>query len=248
VVKVAAVTPVFWLIKVLTTGAGETTSDYLARTFDPVLAVGAATLVLVAVLVAQVAGTRYRTWLYWLAVTLVAIVGTMVADAVHVVLGVPYLVSTVAFLCATVALLVVWRATQSTIAVHSITTRTRECFYWATVAATFALGTAVGDLTATETDLGYLGSGILFAVLIALPALAYRLGVLAAVPAFWAAYVLTRPLGASFADWLGRDAARGGVGLGTGLVSVVLLVVIAVLVGTVARREDQRQPAGPGVI
>lgn len=229
-VKVAEITVLFWVVKILTTGMGETASDFLAHRFDPVAVVPGAGLVLAGLLVAQVLSSRYRHWLYWSTVAMVAVVGTMVADALHVVLGVGYLASTIAFALATVVIIGLWYGTQRTVAVHSITTRRRECFYWATVGATFALGTAAGDLTATTLGLGYLASGALFAVLIAVPALAYRAGVLPAVPAFWSAYVLTRPLGASFADWVAVSRDRGGLDAGTGVVTVVLVVTIIALV------------------
>jgi uncharacterized membrane-anchored protein len=128
---------------------------------------------------------------------------------------------------------------EKTLSIHSITTRRRELFYWATVIATFALGTATGDMTATTLRLGYLSSGVLFAVLIAVPALGYWLLGLNEILAFWFAYIVTRPLGASFADWMGKDQSLGGVGLGTGKVSVVLAILIIGLVGylTVTRKD-----------
>jgi len=220
----------FWLIKILTTGMGETASDFLNRRFDPMLVVPVTGLLLAGLLAAQIRSRDYRHWLYWSTVTMVAVFGTMAADALHVVLGVDYATSSLVLGCTTAVVFAAWRLTQPTIAVHSITTRPRECFYWAAVGATFALGTAVGDLTATTLELGYLPSGVLFAVLIAIPAFAHRRGWLATVPAFWTAYVLTRPLGASFADWIAVPGARGGLGLGTGAVSAVLLVVIVALV------------------
>jgi uncharacterized membrane-anchored protein len=190
------------VIKVLTTGMGETASDFLARTAVPEPAVGVTGLVLATLLVAQVRAARFHPWLYWAAVAMVSVFGTMAADVLHVVLGVSYLVSTVAFGTAVAVLLALWHRTEGTLAIHSITTHRREVFYWATVLATFALGTAAGDLTASTLGLGYLASGVLFAATIAVPAIAHRWWGLKPVLAFWAAYVLTRPLGASFADWL----------------------------------------------
>jgi uncharacterized membrane-anchored protein len=236
-VKVAAATAAFWVIKVLTTGMGETASDFLARTAVPELAVGLTGLVLAALLVAQVRAARFHEWLYWSAVAMVSVFGTMAADALHVVLGVPYLASTIAFGTAVAVLLALWHRLEGTLAIHSITTRRREVFYWATVLATFALGTAAGDLTASTLGLGYLTSGILFAAAIAVPALAHRWWGLDPVLAFWAAYVLTRPLGASFADWVAVAPGRGGLDLGTGPVSAVLVVVIAAAVTGVAARR-----------
>jgi len=237
-IKVPEVTLAFWVVKVLTTGMGETASDYLVRTFDPVLAVGTAGLVLVVLLAAQFAVRGYRPRVYWAAVAMVSVFGTMAADVAHIVLGVPYVVSTVAFGVVVAAVLGVWYRTERTLDVHSITTPRREAFYWATVLATFALGTAAGDLTATTLHLGYLASGVLFAVAIAVPAVAHRRCGLNPVLAFWIAYVLTRPLGASFADWIAVPPARGGLDLGTGPISLVLIAAIVIAVARFSRRTS----------
>jgi uncharacterized membrane-anchored protein len=233
-VKVPAATLGFWVLKILTTGMGETASDWLARNLDPVLAVAASGLVLAAVLLAQLLVRSYRPWLYWGAVAMVSVFGTMAADVAHVVLGVPYLVSTAVFAAAVAALLLVWHRVEGTLAIHSIATTRRELFYWATVAATFALGTAAGDLTATTLGLGYLASGILFAAAFAVPALAHRYAGINAVLAFWTAYILTRPLGASFADWIAVPPGRGGLDLGTGPITLILLIAIAAGVTTLS--------------
>jgi uncharacterized membrane-anchored protein len=239
-VKVPAATLAFWVLKILTTGMGETASDWLARNTDAVLAVAGSGLVLVVLRHAQLAARGYRPWLYWAAVAMVSVFGTMAADVVHVVLGVPYLASTVAFGAAVAVLLFVWHRVEGTLAIHSINTTRRELFYWATVAATFALGTAAGDLTATTLALGYLASGVVFAVAFALPGLAHRYAGLKAVLAFWIAYVLTRPLGASFADWIAVPPGRGGLDLGTGPITLVLVVAIAA--GVTALSVRRRQP------
>lgn len=238
--KVPEVTVLFWVIKVLTTGMGETTSDYLAKRFDPVLAVGVTGVVLALSLALQFAVRRYVTWVYWFAIVMVSVFGTMAADVLHVGFGVPYVVSTVLFAVALAVVFAGWYATERTLSIHSITTWRREAFYWATVLTTFALGTAAGDLTATTLHLGYLASGVLFAVVIAVPAVAHRWSGMNAVLAFWFAYVLTRPLGASFADWLGVPPSRHGLDLGTGPVSLVLAALIALLVGylSVSRRDS----------
>lgn len=231
VTAVPQVTVLFWVTKVLTTGMGETTSDYLVTRFDPVLTVALAALGLVFVIVAQLRARRYVPWLYWLTVVMVSVFGTMAADVLHVIVGVPYLVSTVFFALVLAGVFVGWHRSERTLSIHSITTRRRELFYWATVMATFALGTALGDMTAVTLHLGYLASGVLFAVVITIPAVLHDRGFLGAVAAFWSSYVATRPLGASFADWLGVSHERGGLGLGTGPVSLVLAVVIVGLVG-----------------
>lgn len=237
--KVPDVTVYFWIIKLLTTGMGETTSDYLAHQLNPIIAVALGAIGLAAALILQFAVRRYIAWIYWLAVIMVAIFGTMVADVLHVGFGIPYLVSTVFFTIVLAIIFVAWYVTEKTLSIHSIFTRRREMFYWATVMATFALGTAVGDMTATTIGLGYLSSGLLFAGLIAIPALCYWLFGLNEIFAFWFAYIVTRPLGASFADWMGRSQSLGGLGLGTGRVSLGLAILIVCLVGylTVTRKD-----------
>ncbi len=239
--KVPEVTVYFWIIKLLTTGMGETTSDYLVRQLNPILAVAIGGIGLAVALVLQFLVRRYIAGVYWLAVVMVAIFGTMAADVLHVGLGIPYLVSTAFFTIALAVIFVVWYLSEKTLSIHSIYTRRRELFYWATVVATFALGTATGDMTATTLGLGYFSSGVLFAGLIAVPALGYWLFGLNEILAFWFAYIVTRPLGASFADWMGRPRSLGGLGLGTGQVSLGLAILIIVLVGylTVTRKDSK---------
>ncbi|WP_371495027.1 hypothetical protein [Kitasatospora sp. NBC_00374] len=240
--KVPQVTAAFWLVKILTTGMGETTSDYLARTLGPIPAVGSAGLLLAAALFAQARTRRHVPAVYWSAVVMVSVFGTMAADVAHVALGVPYAVSALAFALALAAVFGLWRRTEGTLAVETVSGGRREVFYWSAVMATFALGTAVGDLTAATLGWGYLTSGVLFAALIAVPALGHRLLRVPSVLAFWWAYVLTRPLGACFADWAGVSRQRGGLDLGTGPVSLVLAVVIMAAVGwpaAAARRASR---------
>jgi uncharacterized membrane-anchored protein len=254
--KVPQVTALFWVIKVLTTGMGETTSDYLTHRLDPVVAVGAVGVVFGASLVLQLAVRRYIAWVYWFAVVMVSVFGTMAADVLHIGLGVPYAVSTVFYAVVLTVVFVTWYLIERTLSIHSVRTRRRELFYWATVFATFALGTAAGDLTASTFRLGYFASGVLFAVAIVVPAVGHARFGFNPVAAFWAAYVLTRPLGASFADWLGVPPRRGGVDIGTGVVSLIAGLVIAGLVAylsftrtdveerTLMRgRAPQREPA-----
>ena len=229
--KVPEVTVYFWIIKLLTTGMGETTSDYLVHRINPLIAVALGGIGLAGALALQFRARRYVAWIYWLAVVMVAIFGTMAADALHVGFDVPYVDSATFFASALAVIFVAWYACEKTLSIHSIDTRRRELFYWATVMATFALGTAAGDMTAFTLGLGFFSSGVLFAVVIAVPALAYRLLGLNAIVAFWFAYIVTRPLGASFADWMGRPPSLGGLGLGTGPVSVVLALVIIGFVG-----------------
>jgi uncharacterized membrane-anchored protein len=242
--KVPEMTAIFWIAKVLTTGMGETTSDFLAHRFSPYVAVALGAVGLVAGLTLQARARRYVAWIYWLAVVMVSVFGTMAADILHVALGVPYAVSAAFYAIVLAGVLMAWQRSEKTLSIHSIVSARREAFYWSTVVATFAVGTATGDLTARTLHLGYLTSGLLFAAIMAIPAIGYRFFRLNAIAAFWFAYVITRPLGASFADWIGVSHSRGGLGVGTGVVSVVLIAAIGVVVAylTVSKR-DVRVPA-----
>ena len=231
--KVPEVTVYFWIIKLLSTAMGESTSDYLVFHINPYVAVVFGCIGLVVALTLQLTVRRYIPWIYWLAVVMVAIFGTMAADVLHVVIGIPYLISTIFFTTVLAIIFIVWYATEKTLSIHSINTLRRELFYWATVIATFALGTAVGDLTAATLHLGYFASGVLFAILFALPGLAYWLFRINAIFAFWFAYIMTRPLGASFADWFGKPIL-GGLGLGDAPVAGILTILIIILVAYVS--------------
>jgi uncharacterized membrane-anchored protein len=241
--KVPAITVLFWVIKTLTTGMGEALSDYLANA-NLVVAIAVGVLGLAGALWLQVRTRRYSAPVYWFAVAMVAVFGTMAADGVHLV-GLPYALTTAFYLLVVGVLFAVWHRSEGTLSIHSIITRRRELFYWATVLASFALGTAAGDFTADQLRLGYLPSVLIFGVAIAVPAVGWRFFRLNPVVAFWVAYVLTRPLGASIADWLGKPAAHGGgLGFGDGTVAAVAAGVIAVLVGYLAvRRTDVQAPA-----
>lgn len=246
--KVPEITAWFWIVKVLTTGMGEATSDFLVHDISPVVAVIAGFMGFVIAMALQFAARRYVTWLYWLAVSMVAVFGTMAADVLHVGLHIPYLISTAFYAVVLTVIFVLWYRTEGTLSIHSIYTTRREAFYWATVLATFALGTAAGDLTATTVGLGYFGSGIMFLIVIAVPALAYRWLGLNAIAAFWFAYIVTRPLGASFADWLAWPPHRG-LGYGHGTVSLVSALIIVIFVGYLAATGKDvpgqvTQPAG----
>jgi uncharacterized membrane-anchored protein len=244
-VRVPAITVWFWLVKILTTGAGESTSDYLGRTYPHAIVAGVGVVALVGSLALQLRMRRYVAWTYWLAVSMVAIVGTMAADVVHA-LGIPYLWSTLVLSVALAVIFAAWYRSERTLSIHSITTRRREWFYWAAVMATFALGTAAGDMTATTFHWGYLGSGVAFTIAIlaiwlahVLASRAFREGhphrARSSVLAFWLAYILTRPLGASYADWMGEPRAKGGLEWGGGTVSIIMFVVIIVIVAFLAR-------------
>jgi uncharacterized membrane-anchored protein len=248
--KVPEITIFFWIAKLLTTAMGEATSDYLVFGINRYIAVALGFIGLGVALILQLVVPRYIPWVYWLAVVMVAIFGTMAADVLHIVILAPrlgvgrsYLVSTMFFAVCLAVIFVAWYATERTLSIHTINTRRRELFYWATVLATFALGTAAGDMTAFTMQLGFFASAVLFAVLISLPALGYFFLGLNEIVAFWIAYILTRPLGASLADWFGKSKSLHGLGLGDGVVSVVLTVLIILLVGylTTSGRDTTRE-------
>lgn len=238
-IKVPEITILFWIIKLLSTALGESTSDYLVRRINPVVAVGLGGICLAAALIIQFRASRYVPWIYWLAVVMVAIAGTMAADVLHIQFGVPYTASTPFFAAVLAVVFVAWYRTEGTLSIHSIYTPRREAFYWVTVMATFAMGTALGDLTATTLHLGYLLSAVLFAGFMAIPAVGFwRLG-MNEVFAFWFAYVLTRPLGASIADWLGKPHRVGGLALGDGIVSLGFALLIVASVGYLTKTEER---------
>jgi len=227
--RVPEITIYFWVIKAMTTAMGESTSDYAVHAISPVVAVliGFAAF---AALALQLARRRYVAWAYWLAVMMVGVFGTMAADVLHVGFGVPYIISSALYAVVLAAVFFTWDRTERTLSIHTVNTTRRELFYWAAVVATFAMGTAVGDLTAVTLHLGYLLSAVLFLFLIAIPAIGYRWLGWNPILSFWCAYVLTRPLGASVADWLGKPRYLGGLGWGDGPVAFSLTGMIAVLV------------------
>jgi uncharacterized membrane-anchored protein len=242
--KVPEVTVYFWTIKILTTGMGEAAADYLQGFLAPVIAIGCTGTLLLGSLVVQYWMRRYVAWVYWSAVVMVSVFGTLVADGLRHALGLSHSENTAVFVVAVTIIFVAWYGVERTLSIHSILTPRRETFYWATVMATFALGTAVGDWTAETLGLGYLASAVLFAVAMAVPAAAHRWAGLNAVLAFWTAYVLTRPLGASVADWFAVAPAKGGLGLGTLLTTIISSVMIVAFVAYLAiSRADVETPS-----
>jgi len=183
---------------------------------------------------------------YWLAVAMVAVFGTMAADVLHIQFGVPYVVSTILFAAGLAVVFSAWYRAERTLSIHSIVTRRRETFYWAAVLATFAMGTAAGDLAAYTAHLGFLSAGILFAAVFAIPAVGYFATDLNAIFAFWFAYILTRPVGASFADWAGKPRHAGGLGYGDGPVTAILAALIVALVGYLAVTHTDEETTRPG--
>lgn len=243
--KVPEVTIYFWIIKVLATTVGETAADFLSDTLGfglrgTSIIMGA---VLVVALVAQVRTRRYVPWIYWLTVVLVSIVGTLITDNLSDNLGVTLFVSTPVFAVALAVSFAVWYSIERTLSIHTIVTARRELFYWAAVLFTFALGTAGGDLMAEQLGLGYLLSGLIFAALIAGVAVGWLELDANPIAAFWIAYVLTRPLGASCGDLLAQPPAEGGLGLGTvATTSMFLTAIVALVVFLTVTRRDVVQP------
>src|SRR4051812_29055394 len=244
--KVPEVTLYFWIIKVMATTVGETAADFLSENLH--LGLTRTTYVmgtlLVAALVAQFRARRYVPGLYWLAVVLISIVGTLITDNLTDNLGVALTTTTIVFAIALAVTFVVWYVNEKTLSIHSIYTTKREAFYWAAILFTFALGTAAGDLIAERLDVGYWKSALLFGAAIALVtvvhfvikarlAAEHRRQSSNAVLAFWIAYILTRPLGASLGDYLSQARDAGGLGLGTvkttGLFLLTILGVVAYL-------------------
>ena len=236
--KVPEVTIDFWLIKLMAVTMGETAADYLAVN----LGIGLTntsiimTVILVGALALQFARDRYVPWVYWLAVVLLSIVGTLVTDNLVDNFGVPLLATAIAFTLALALTFAAWFASEKTLSIHTIVTVRREAFYWLAILFTFALGTAVGDLVAEQFGLGYLATGVLFGMIIASLALGYFALGRDPILGFWLAYIFTRPLGASFGDLLSQPAEYGGMGLGTIITSATFLAAIVAIVAYMTTR------------
>ena len=228
--KVPLVGVVFWVTKLLTTAMGESTSDSMVHGWGPPTAVVLGTTLFALAMALQLRAKTYVATIYWFAVVMVSVFGTIAADVMHVGLGIPYAISTTFWGVALAVIFLAWYRCEGTLSIHSIVTTRRELFYWSAVLAAFALGTAVGDLTAVTLHLGYLASGLAFGVLFAIPGLLYWRWKFNGVAMFWAAYILTRPFGASFADYVGVSKARGGLGLGTVTMATVLSIGIVICV------------------
>jgi uncharacterized membrane-anchored protein len=253
--KVPEVVLLFWIVKILSTTVGETAADFLSENLG--LGLPATTsimgVLLAAVLIAQFSVRRYVPAIYWLAVVLVSVVGTLFSDNLVDNLGVSLWTTTAIFGTGLVLSLVAWYRCEHTLSIHSIVTRRREAFYWLAILSTFALGTSAGDLIAEKLAFGYVPSALMFGGVIALILVAHRMLGLDAVVAFWAAYILTRPFGASMGDFLTARPKDGGLGLGTNGTSAIFLVVIVGVVGwftvqdhTAQRAVDRRRPQSGG--
>lgn len=230
--KVPEITIFFWIIKILCTTVGETAADYLNMNLNFGLAatsyiVGA---LLLGMLFVQFRTKQYTPAIYWMVVVLISVVGTLITDNLTDVVGLPLYVSSIIFAVALAGTFALWYKGEKTLSIHSIKTIRRECYYWAVILFTFALGTAVGDLIAEQFQLGYLSSFVLFGLVIGIIAISHYSYNLNAVFAFWAAYILTRPLGASFGDYLSQPAVSGGLSLGAAGTSYIFLGLILALV------------------
>ncbi len=244
--KVPEVTLYFWIIKVLCTTVGETAADYLNENLglgltNTTYLTGA---LLVVALFFQFRKTRYVPGVYWTAVVLISVVGTLITDNLTDNMGVALQTTTVVFAVLLGASFALWYASERTLSIHTIVTVRREAFYWLAILFTFALGTAAGDLTAEKLDVGYWRSALLFAALIGAVTIAHKAFGVNAVLSFWIAYVLTRPLGASIGDYLSQPTSDGGLGLGpNGTSFVFLAAILALVIYLTVTRKDQTPPA-----
>lgn len=239
--KVPEITLFFWIIKILCTTVGETGADFLNTDLN--FGLDGVTLIIGAMLAValffQFKFKKYIPGIYWLAVVLISIVGTLITDNLSDNLGVPLTISTIVFAVSLSIIFAVWYKKERTLSIHTIFTTRREAFYWLAILFTFALGTAAGDLLAETIDLGYLLSAIIFGVLIASVAISHFVFKVNAVLAFWLAYILTRPLGASIGDYLSQDLNNGGLGLGTTITSMIFLVtILATVVYLTVTKKD----------
>ncbi len=240
--KVPEITAMFWVIKISTTAAGEAISDMFVN--NKLLGVVVEVSAFCVALVLQFASRRYAAIPYWFLALAIATAGTGVADTMHLVLGMPYAVTTLFWLVVLAVVFFAWNRSEHTLDIHSITTNRREKFYWAVVFATFCLGTAVGDFAATTLGLGYLSSAILFSVVILIPWGGWRFLKWNAIFSFWFAYVITRPVGASFADYFSKGHRISGAGFGDWQTALVLTCVVVVLVAYTARARYDIQTPG----
>ena len=240
--KVPAVTLFFWIIKVLATTVGETAADYLNITLGMGLTVTSYIMaaILLIVLVFQFRDKKYVPGIYWGAVVLLSIVGTLISDNLVDNLGVALSTTSIIFGSALIVVFVWWYLSERTLSVHKIDTTRREFFYWFAILFTFSLGTSAGDLISESSGLGYAYATLLFAAVIGLIFLAYKYLKMNSILAFWLAYILTRPLGASLGDLLSQNVKVGGLGLGTTVTSIVFLLTILSLVTylTIHRKNE----------
>ena len=239
--KVPEIIALFWVVKILTTAGGEATSDYL-KVYGNFGGGGTEIALFVIAIVLQFATRRYRAFAYWSLAFAIAIAGTGLSDFLHLDVHIPYAGTSLLWAVILAGVFWAWYRSEGTLSIHSVSTQRREVFYWATVFATFALGTALGDFTAISLNMGYLPSGLFFFGIILLPLLAWWRFGLNPIVAFWMAYVVTRPLGASFADWISKPSSMSGLGFGDGPTALVFALAVLALVAylAVARPDIQR--------
>ena len=230
----------FWIVKILTTAGGEATSDYL-KTYGNFGGGGTEIALFVIAIVLQFSTRRYRAFAYWSLAFAIAIAGTGIADFLHLDVHIPYAGTSLLWAVILAGVFWAWYRSEGTLSIHSVSTQRREVFYWATVFATFALGTALGDFTANSLNMGYLPSGLFFFGVILLPLLGWWRFGLNPIVAFWMAYVVTRPLGASFADWIRNRPTLTGLGFGDGPTALVFALAVFALVSYLAIAQPDIQ-------
>ncbi|HTU15136.1 MAG TPA: hypothetical protein VMF31_08055 [Solirubrobacterales bacterium] len=243
--KVPEVTLYFWIIKILCTTVGETAADYMNVDlgFGLTNTTYFVTALLIVALIFQFASRRYVPGIYWTAVVLISVVGTLITDNLVDNMGVALQTTTIVFSLALAATFALWYAFERTLSIHTIVTVRREAFYWLAILFTFALGTSAGDQVAEAYGLGFFVSVLIFAGAIGLVALAHFRFRLGAITAFWAAYILTRPLGASIGDWMSQPTADGGLGLGTtGTSFIFLAAILGLVIFLSVTKRDQTPP------
>src|ERR1035437_7940416 len=239
--KVPEVTIFFWIIKIMATTVGETGADFL--NFNLHLGLTATSLIMAVLLLislfVQIRTKKYIPWIYWVAVVLISVVGTLITDNLTDNFGVSLKTTTIVFSLALLATFIVWYASEKTLSIHTIYTPRRELFYWAAILFTFALGTAAGDLVAEDLKLGYVTSALIFGAMIGIVTFAYYVFKANAVLAFWIAYILTLPFGASCGDYLSQSHANGGLGFGTVTTSATFLLIILGLVIFLSKHKEK---------
>jgi uncharacterized membrane-anchored protein len=232
--KVPQVTLAFWIVKILATTLGETGGDALSMSLE--LGYAVSTLIFLGffavVLAPQVAAKRYQPFLFWTVVVATTTVGTTMSDYLDRTLDLGYVASSIVLFCGVLAILFVWRRSTGRIEFEHITTRPNEVFYWMTILVSNTLGTALGDFVATSSGLGFNRGALVFAGLLALVALAHFFTPIQKSVIFWAAYVLTRPLGATLGDTLTKSHAEGGLGLNR--IASSLVIAACIVVGIIA--------------
>ncbi len=243
--RVPEVTVAFWIIKILATTVGETAADYLNVELKMGLVNTSYIMsgILLMLLLNQFRLKRYIPLSYWIVVVFMSVTGTLITDSLIDIFSISLVTTTIAFSIVLLSIFGFWYLTEKTLAMHSINTAKRELFYWAAILFTFALGTATGDLLAETLKLGYTQAALIFGTAIAIITISYKYFRMNGILAFWLAYILTRPLGASVGDLLSQPTANGGFGLGTVVTSILFLVVIVAFV-TLLTLNQKRQRNG----